>query len=327
MRKLLALPLIAVIACGSEAFKDQARNAMPTKDTVAMGSPQSQQPTSMSGQDTVTQNEAIGSSASFSGLTVELAVAFNLPVAVFLDLVKHVTEDFEPTSCDATSCTWGPGHGPFDFNDFKLVVTKDGGDFDWELSGRPIGATGDFIVFAAGKATPGPQPHHGSGSFTVDFDKAATLAGPHDGTTGELIVSNYSNVGPAQLAVQFIGARDTDPTHPAGQKNNVAYQYANNNTGGGDLQIAVKNTVPGNGDNFSVHSQWKNDGRGRADVEGQGGGVAVQLSECWSAAPFLVQYFQSTITLNLPPFGGPAQGDNSACAYPGDPSYSTLTAP
>src|SRR5438067_9109524 len=217
MRKRLALPLIAVIACGSEAFKDQARNAMPTKDTVAMGSPQSQQPTSMSGQDTVTQNEAIGSSASFFGLTVELAVAFNLPVAVFLDLVKHVTEDYEPTSCDATSCTWGPGHGPFDFNDYKLVVTKDGGDFDWELSGRPIGATGDFTVFASGKATPGPQPHHGSGSFTVAVDTAATLAGPLEGITVRLIGSNYRNVSPAELPVLVIRGMVTESTSARGQ--------------------------------------------------------------------------------------------------------------
>src|SRR5213082_516809 len=79
MRKLLALPLIAAVACGGGALKDQARDAMPTKETVAMGSPQSQPATSTSGQDTVQQNSTLGQSSPFFTLTAGLAVAFNLP--------------------------------------------------------------------------------------------------------------------------------------------------------------------------------------------------------------------------------------------------------
>jgi len=57
-----------------------------------------------------------------------------------------------------------------------------------------------------------------------------------------------------------------------------------------------------------------------------GGGVSVQLSECWGPAPFAVVYFTSSITLNIPPFGGPASGDVTACAF-GDASFSAQTAP
>ena len=41
MRNLLALPLVAAVACAGGTFKDQARAAMPTSDTVSMGSPNS----------------------------------------------------------------------------------------------------------------------------------------------------------------------------------------------------------------------------------------------------------------------------------------------
>ena len=167
---------------------------------------------------------------------------------------------------------------------------------------------------------PGPQRHHGSGSFQLDFDKMALLGIAGD-ATGQMNVTSYSNVGPAQLAVTFLGAKDND--HP-GTKNNIVYAYANDNAGGGDLDFALHNTT--SGDNLSAHSRWKNGGAGRADVQGTGGGVAVKLSECWGAAPFNVVYFNSSITLDLPPFGGPAQGDVSSCAYTTD-AFSTQTAP
>ncbi|HUJ25136.1 MAG TPA: hypothetical protein VLW85_03900, partial [Myxococcales bacterium] len=110
--------------------------------------------------------------------------------------------------------------------------------------------------------------------------------------------------------VTYLGAKDgTVPT----QKNNIVYSYANDTTGGGDLDFAVHNTTTG--DDFSVHSRWKNDGEGRADVTGLGSGYSISISECWGAAPFSVVYFNSTLTLNVPPFGGPTSGDQTQCAY------------
>ena len=134
-------------------------------------------------------------------------------------------------------------------------------------------------------------------------------------------MTSYSNVGPAHLDVTYLGARDGQH---AGQFNNVLYTYKNDDQGGGDLDFAVHNTT--SNDNFSVHSRWKNSGTGRADVQGTGGGVSVKLSECWGAAPFSVVYFSSSITLNIPPFGGPASGDQAQCAYTTD-AFSTKTAP
>jgi len=317
MLKRIALPLIATVACAGGAFKDQARDAMPSKQAISMGSPPSQPPaSSTSGSSTIAQNSTAGDRSQFHDLTVAVAVVFNAPTAAFLDLLRHVVEDYDPTSCDATSCTWGPGSDPLSRVDYKLVVSRDadGVSFDWALSGAVKPGT-NFIVFASGVATPGPQRNHGSGKFKIDFDEAANLAifgdpAQDKQATGSMDVTAYSNVGPAKLEVNFMGARDDkQPT----QRNNILYTYANDTTGGGDLDFAMHNTTTG--DRFSVHSRWKNDGRGRADVAGLGSGYDISLSECWGPAPFIVTYFSSSLKIVVSPWGGPDSGAKTQCAY------------
>ena len=327
MKKLLALPLVAAVACGGGAFKDQARDAMPSKDAISMGSPTGTATASSSTALTApsSPDSTAGQQSPFRVLTVGVSIVFNVPTALFLDLLRHVVEDFEPTSCDAHSCTWGPGSGALDPVAYKLVVTRDGDgvSFDWTLSGalKPLTAASEFVVFANGVATPGPQRHHGSGNFQIDFDAMSTL-GIAGNAAGLMQVTSYSNVGPAQLAVTFIGANDND--HP-GEKNNIVYSYKNDNAGGGDLDFAMHNTT--SGDRFSVHSRWKNDGRGRADVAALPTGYAgVSLSECWGAAPFDVVYFHSTEQGYVALWAGPDSGSETQCAYaPAD--FSGTSAP
>jgi hypothetical protein len=313
MRKLLALPLVAAVACGG-SFKDEARDAMPSKEAISMGSPTSS--SSSSSTALVSTYSVAGQQSPFWGLTVGVAVVFNVPTAVFLDLLTHVVEDNEPTSCDASSCTW-QGSGPLDRVDYRLIVSRDGDgvSFDWSLAGAVKPGT-TFVTFSNGVAKPGPQRHHGSGNFQIDFDKMATLGIAGD-AAGLMQVTSYSNVGPAQLAVTFLGANDND--HP-GQKNNVVYSYKNDNAGGGDLDFAMHNTT--SGDRFSVHSRWKNDGRGRADVTALPTGYTnVSVSECWGPAPFNVVYFTSTEKAAIAFWAGPDSGSESQCAYsPADPS-------
>ena len=316
MKKLLALPLAAAVACGG-SFKDEARDAMPSKDAITMGSPSSS--SAASGNALVSNESVAGQQSPFWGLTVGVAVVFNVPTAAFLDLLRHVVEDYDPTSCDASSCTW-QGSGPLDPIDYKLVVSRDGdgSSFDWSLSGAVKPGT-TFVTFATGVAKPGPQRHHGSGNFQIDFDKMAILGIAGDGT-GLMQVTNYSNVGPAQLAVTFLGAKDTDPNDPPGSKNNVVYSYQNDTSGGGDLDFAMHNTTSGN--RFSVHSRWKNDGRGRADVTALPTGYAgISVSECWGPAPFNVVYFTSTDKTDVAFWAGPDSGAEAQCAYsPAAPS-------
>jgi hypothetical protein len=316
MRTSIALPLVAAVACGGGSFKDQARDAMPSNETLSMGSPHSSS-TASSSSTALTTTSSAGNQSPFFDLTAAVAVTFNVPTAMFLGLLQHVVEDNDPTSCDATSCTWGPGSGPLERVDYKLVVSRDadGTSFDWALSAAVKPST-DFVTFATGIATPGPQRHHGSGSFIVDFDKAALLSVTGN-ATGQMEVTSYTNVGPGQLAVAFTGARDGNNPD---QRNNILYTYANDNAGGGDLDFAVHNTTTD--DRFSVHSRWKNDGRGRADVAS----LSVSLSECWSAAPFTAVYFTSTVKVVAPPWGGPDSGSESQCAY-SPAAFSAKSAP
>ena len=151
MRKLSLISIFAVVACGgAHALKDQARDAMPSKDSVAMTTPSSSHASQSSGQyDQSQQNSTVGDASPFFSLTVAVGAVFNVPTAAFLDLLQHVTNDSEPTSCTTTSCTWGPGSAALDYNNFKLVVTKNGDAFDWALSGQAKSKPGsDFVTFA-----------------------------------------------------------------------------------------------------------------------------------------------------------------------------------
>src|SRR4030081_457392 len=138
MRKILVISLAALAACGgSQAFKDQARDAMPSKDAVQMGSPKASSTSMPQGGDTITQNSTAGDHSPFFDLTVGVSTVFNGGTAIMLGIVEAVTQT-PPSSCTTTSCTWGPGHGALDYNDYKLVVTKNGDSFDWELSGQSL---------------------------------------------------------------------------------------------------------------------------------------------------------------------------------------------
>jgi len=176
MLKRIALPLIATVACAGGAFKDQARDAMPSNEAISMGSPPAQQQASSPSGSTIAQNSTAGDRSQFHDLTVAVAVVFNVPTAAFLDLLRHVVEDYDPTSCEPNSCTWA-GSDALSRVDYKLVVSRDadGVSFDWALSGA-VKPGASFITFASGVATPGPQRHHGSGKFKIDFDAAANLA-------------------------------------------------------------------------------------------------------------------------------------------------------
>lgn len=337
MKKLLFVPLMAALACGgssssSGSLSDQSRDALPNKSSVAMNTPggASASLVKQAPSDKLTttggQSPDAVSNDFYFDLTVGVAGTFNVPVAAFLDLVSNITAN-EPTSCTATSCTWGPGSNALDPNTYELVVSKDsdGVSFDWTLSGqaksKPASA---FIAIASGVATPSGTAHHGSGNFTVNFDNAATLDGTHTGT-GTMAITSYSNIGPAQLAVTYTGATDSASTAANVQLDNIKYSYAEDATGGGTLQFAIHNTSTT--DNFSVESRWKNDGEGRADLNATSGTLTVKDSDCWGTAPFNQVYFTSSIpNVNAPPFAGPTTGSATACAF-SDAVFSSLSVP
>jgi hypothetical protein len=131
------------------------------------------------------------------------------------------------------------------------------------------------------------------------------------------LTAGYNNFGPLAITVNFLGANDNQH---AGQKTDTIYQYADDANGGGDLQVASKNTT--SNDTFTIHSRWLNTGAGRGDVSYNATFYNATASECWSAGAFLVTYWHASDPNNL----GADSGIETDCAFsPAD--FTSLNAP
>jgi hypothetical protein len=281
MRKLLVISLVAACACGgsqSQSFPDQARDALPSSSSVHMGNPgDASSSTSASGQ--LQQDLGAGSSAWY-GATVAFVGSVNGATLWTLGAVELVTS-LPPASCTDGSCTWGPGSGALDPNSYQLTVSKnaDGESFDWHLDAQSKARPGSaFLTIISGNAVPSGIRHRGSGTLKIDLDAASTLNGSTDRGTIDI---EYSNVGPAHITASFHDVKDSNPDN-AGQLGNAFYDFREQVSGGGDMEIAWHNLT--SGDRIDIHSRWLLNGSGRADVavvKTTGNG---SLSNCWATA-------------------------------------------
>src|SRR6267143_1327938 len=310
MRKLLALSCALAAACGgSAAFKDQARDAMPNSSGVAMGPQQAQAPKSNALSAEGSSQALVGADPWYNA-TVAFALSINAGTAWTLGAVEAVTAT-EPTSCTADSCTWGPGSGALDPNEYKLTVTQAAdASFNWNLEARSkANATAQFVTLISGNAVPSGQRHRGSGTLTINLDNARQISG-HASDQGTIDIT-YSNVGPAHVQASFHNLVSQDAQH-LGDVGNAYYSYQQDISGGGDMEIAWHDVTHEERDD--IHSRWKADGSGRADVTVvKPLNPIAQSSNCWSAAAsgFVTVYGQLS-----------GVGSVSACAY-ADASFGT----
>jgi len=310
MRKLLALSCVLAAACGgSAAFKDQARDAMPDSSGVAMG-PQQAQASQSNALTADGSSQALVGADPWYNATVAFAFSINAGTAWTLGAVSAVTAT-EPTSCTTNSCTWGPGSGALDPNEYKLTVSEAAnGSFDWTLGARSkANATAQFVTLISGNAVPSGQRHRGSGTFTINLDNAGQLSG-HATDQGTIDIT-YSNVGPAHVQASFHNLISQDTQH-LGDVGNAYYNYQQDISGGGDMEIAWHDVTQEERDD--IHSRWKADGSGRADVTVVKPLTAnAQFSNCWSVAAsgFVTVYGQLS-----------GVGSVSACSY-ADASFGT----
>ncbi len=320
MQKTLAASLACLLAaaCGGSAtssgdLQTQSKNALPTSDSVKMKSPQS----ASRSPDGTNQQNATASVDTYYALTVSLGLVVNGSSAAVLGVIKAIT-DLPATSCDTASntCTWGPGSGALELNNWKLVVTKQSeGHFTYALSGQSkANASGPFVTFLTGTAVAGNSPHVGSGELVIDNDARAQLPGS-DGSIGKVTI-DYSNTGPLSISATALGVNDA--SNP-GQKLNIGYQYAEDSSGGGDLDVAFKNLT--SSATLSMNSRWKATGAGRADVKfTNGNGTAtVSANDCWDVAANAFVNLYSNTTAGT-------TGTASLCAY-SDASYGTVSPP
>lgn len=312
MKRLLAFSsLLALAACGgSQSLADRSRDALPSKDTVAVGTPGAKASAARGPFSVESQDSKVGDGSVWALTTAALATVVNGSVVWTLALVERVVE-FPPSACTANSCTWGPFSGALDPVRWKLVVSHDESTdtYSWSLSGERKAGPAGFTTVVQGTAKPSGLPHRGSGHFTVDFD-AGRLLDPASNDIGTLDVT-YSNATPgaASLDVTFLGVKDDDH---AGQKLNIVYGFREQQLGG-DLEIAWRNLT--SNDRLSLHSRWQGTGAGRSDlavqVTGGTGNYQASASECWRGGDFKVVYF----TTNDPAHLGAPDGTESSCAF------------
>ena len=156
MKRAIVLFAALLGACGAskELTADEIRNAMPQKESASINAP-----TSGSGvqaglnpaRDPAASN--VGDVSGYYLSTATLAVAVNGSVAWSLGVLQAVVQ-WPPTSCDKTSCTWGPGSSPLDPRDWRLTVSKAGDHFDYQLAGQRKAQPDGFVTVLSGSAYP-----------------------------------------------------------------------------------------------------------------------------------------------------------------------------
>ncbi|OFX24808.1 MAG: hypothetical protein A2V77_14745 [Anaeromyxobacter sp. RBG_16_69_14] len=309
-----------IAACGGETItEEEARGAVPGASQAQVGVPdqQGQALTAAPAGSEATSD----ATAPYAAETIALAAAVNGGVAFTLGIVELVAS-LPPTSCSGDTCTWGPGSGPLEVNDWQLTVTKKGeDDYVWALAGRPkTDPSAGFTSIVSGEAFTTDVRHVGHGTLVVDMDAAAGLArkttDPQDLPVGK-ISATYDNTSDRNVSVQFLGTKD--PVEPT-QTVNAAYQFAAT-ASGGDLQVATRNLTTEAA--LTLHSRWTDTGAGRGDAAFTLGGVTVSRSQCWDSASTL---FNQVYQVTSPADPSSDMGSESACAFP-SAQPPTITAP
>ncbi len=286
MKKIATLTAAALVvaACGPAGDPAQKyRDAMPKDQQVAVGTPSA---TTAAGALTVRPNgnytiDLSGTKSEFAVMSYFLAVMINGGTKAVLGLVRWVTLH-HPTSCDDSSCTWGPFVDDKGLNYVKLVVTKNGDQYDYAFQGQRGDLSPDtWETVISGTAIPGGDPDHGSGNLTLDFDAEARLM--HGGLWqrhdfGHVTIAYDNTVSPVTVTAEFIGGHNEKS-----EVVNAAYQFLADSSGG-DLQVAFENvTTPAV---VTLHTRWKPTGAGRGDAHAAGfdvlgNPVTYDVSECW----------------------------------------------
>jgi hypothetical protein len=294
MTKTLSLAAAAVViaACsaspsGTASLDPSAvRAALPQASSVQLGTPAADTTAAALTAQLPAPLDASSYQASYAVMSYWTALTVNAGVAITLDIVKAVVA-FPPTSCDATSCTWGPWVGDAGLNRYELVVTKqsDAG-FAWALSGQNAVTNAAFVPLVSGTAYPGPDSDHGKGAFTMNFDAQDALAhGPAyvKQDFGSVDIT-YDNLTTISIQATLTGGQNRDPSDPSPM--NAVYSFTRDPGHGGVLQIAFENLTTL--EKVTLRTRWTSTGAGRADAQDSGTDAVLgtpddlYASQCWA---------------------------------------------
>lgn len=329
MKKLTSILAAALAIAGcqpvAEDPADAYRKALPSAASVQLGVPDSEGTSGTA----LTLNVPGPTGAlidpgsyrsEYAIVSYWTALTVNVGTWWTLELVKFITAH-PATTCDDTSCTWGPWLGDDNLNFWKFHAVKANGGYDWALSLQPASAPLDpWVDLIAGHAVPGADRDHGSGSFVIDFDAQDSLPHPEGWVKedyGTLEIT-YDNTTSVSIQATLTGGRSDDPAD-LGHEMNAVYDF--NDTGaGGELQFAFEDVT--DTESISMRTRWTATGAGRADAhysdpDAVGGPLDYYASECWAGAAYA---WAETYDTKY------ATGSENSCAFI-PASYSDLTLP
>jgi hypothetical protein len=312
--------LVTVLAgagCRKADDGNEFRAGVPTAQAVSLhvtGAP-------ADGTSGATTGALLGQKAGMYEVTRAVTGVVNGGTWAVLTLVRTIIS-YPPTLMTADSATWGPSHDALARNSWRLTVTRMAPhQYQWVFDGKDKKLADDaFVTIITGTHTAALDPQgdplegFGTGTFTIDWNKAALLP-DHDQNVGvaAFTYSRATSDATVTVDVDFTGIQDGVTKEIFDAK----YRYAATPGHGGSLRYGEdKNNTPGPAkEHFTVESRWTEDGVGRSDLEDSGGDLGTVVahgSECWSDT------FDSVYRYMEYPDAVGNWGAESACtAFPG----------
>jgi hypothetical protein len=321
---------MALSAAGCRLGNDDFEGSTPTAETVALNVPGGG--TAASGD--LKQSALLGEEADSYKLTRAVTFVVNGGTGAVLLLVRTIVS-FPPSSVDGDTAVWGPHSEPLAKNAWRLTVRRLAKhEFNWILDGKPKMETDDkFVTILSGThkravdANDRRIHHFGSGTFTIDWNAAATLP-EHDDNVG-VASFTYSRLPGANeiVDVDFDGVQHDE----TGERFNAVYRYAATPGSGGELRYGeIRDSLPEPGntgtakETMTLHSRWMESGAGRADYRVTGDDVTASLgapgtvSECWDTG-FASVYLDNSWNDTTQEWGA-----ESSCVFP-SADFSSVT--
>jgi len=307
---------------------DEFRQAVPRREAVVVAGPETD---SASGSNAASISErrrslanepwAQGPYAKWYGFSRAVRGSVNIVTAAVLGGAWAIVHS-EPSSVGNGEAVWGPYTDALEPVTYRFRVTRlADAEYDYLLEGRPKASSSDddYRAILTGRGYGKRHDKHGEGEFSIDLDVARDLDPfNHQEDSGTLRVVHHlpRDMADGGDALPRTIMAEVKP-NPAVSAEGFTVTSTANEDGTGSLRVDAAGDVDDTKltqlEDIIIHSRWRADGAGRADIVIAGGDVpadpgVVNAVECWSA-DFMRSFYDDSIGFE------PSEGDASACAY------------
>ena len=227
-----------------------------------------------------------------------------------LDLVRQNP----PSIRENDRRTWGPWEDKdHPGKEMRVVVAKTADGYTYSVEWRAKGSTADFVPVITGKFA-GETAAGGSGSFTLDMDKAreADIAGPSTDPKIEIQTFTLGYTHDAQAVTVTLDEVVLRVATGATETLHFGHQRNADQSGAFDYTY----TMPNNGWTVAASARWLSSHAGRVDGTAKNwfGDVVARQTDCWDENLEVVYHFQDYDCGPLPTQTKCETGDASKCA-------------